>query len=110
MYVDGLKVSKWDKSIEYVSWKTPEIRGILSSRYVKVGDLVSFEGTLYTNMYGNTNEKEGGNLDNDDANVEITGVFVGPTQCELVRLFLRIPFCCRNRFLHFLYFIFDFMT
>ena len=100
MYVDGLKVSKWDKSIEYVSWKTPEIRGILSPRYVKVGDLVSFEGIFYTNMYGNTNEKEGGNLDNDDANVEITGAFVGPTQCELVRFFVRIPFCCRNRFLH----------
>ena len=93
MYVDSLKVSKWDKWLEYVSWKTPDIRGILSPRYVKVGDSVSFEGKIYTNMYGNTNEKEeGGNLDNDDANVEITGVFVGPTQCELVRSFFVFPF------------------
>ena len=92
MYVDSLKVSKWDKHVEYVDWKTPSIYGVLSPRYVKVGDSVSFEGKLYTNMYGSTNEKEGGNLDNDDANVEITGVFVGPKECELVRSFVLFLF------------------
>ena len=85
MYVDSKKVSKWTQNIEFVDWKPPEILEILSPRYVKVQDLVTFNGKLYTNMYGNTKEQNGDSLDTADAAVEIASTFVGPKECEMVR-------------------------
>ena len=84
MYVDSLKVNLGHRTIEFVWWKTPEIQAIPGSRYKEVRDFVTFEGRFYTGVYGNTKAQTDA-LDIDDALVEVTSVFIGPKECEMVR-------------------------
>ena len=40
-------------------------------------------GDFYTNSYGNSQADED-SLDNDEENIELVSVFVGPKECEMV--------------------------
>ena len=44
-------------------------------------------GEFYTDAYGNANEQSGSVLDNDNQNIGLVSVFVGPKECEMVSLF-----------------------
>ena len=51
-------------------------------------------GEFYTDAYGNANEQSGSVLDNDNQNVGLVSVFVGPKECEMVWFFLLLCTAC----------------
>ena len=59
MYVDGKKVSNshnyW---VKFEDNKTPKVKEILSSRYIKVEEKVNFYGRIFTDLYGKSGTKE----------------------------------------------------
>ena len=85
MYVDNQKISNshyfW---VKFDDWKSPMVTDILTPRYTKVGEKVSFYGRIFSDLYGNS--KNPGDEEDaliDDNTASILGVFSGEQECEL---------------------------
>ena len=53
-----------------------------------MNSVVDFGGEFYTDVYGDSQGALDSNDDVDYSN-ELVGVFVGPKECEMVRIFLK---------------------
>ena len=53
-----------------------------------MNSVVDFGGEFYTEVYGDSQGSLDSNDDVDYSN-ELVGVFVGPKECEMVRVFLK---------------------
>ena len=53
-----------------------------------MNSVVDFGGEFYTEVYGDSQGALDSNNDVDYSN-ELVGVFVGPKECEMVRIFLK---------------------
>jgi hypothetical protein len=53
-----------------------------------VNSVVDFGGEFYTEVYGDSQGSLDSNDDVDYSN-ELVGVFVGPKECEMVKIFLK---------------------
>ena len=53
-----------------------------------MNSVVDFGGEFYTEVYGDSQGSLDSNDDVDYSN-ELVGVFVGPKECEMVRIFLK---------------------
>jgi hypothetical protein len=53
-----------------------------------LNSVVDFGGEFYTDVYGDSQGALDSNVDVDYSN-ELVGVFVGPKECEMVRIFLK---------------------
>ena len=92
MYVDSKKVPN-TKTVKFDSGRTPELEHVDGNRYVKVGDMVTFGGTIFTKRFGNAGVQGDGSVANEDA-ISLLNVFMGPPpdddeglnrqQCEMV--------------------------
>ena len=87
MYVDTKKVQD-TISIQYRDDRTPTITEVKSKRWVRVEDLVEIRGKFYTGEYG---FKPDNALDNDNEQLELRGIFIGPNECQMVSLFSLNP-------------------
>ena len=53
-----------------------------------MNSVVDFGGEFYTDVYGDSQGSLDSNVEVDYSN-ELVGVFVGPKECEMVRIFLK---------------------
>ena len=83
MYVDTKKVQD-TISIQFRDDRTPTISEVKSKRWVRVGDQVHIRGKFFTGEYG---FKPDNALDNDNEQLELRGIFIGPNECQMVRFF-----------------------
>ena len=81
MYVDTKKVRD-TISIQFRDDRTPTISEVKSKRWVRVGDQVHIRGKFFTGEYG---FKPDNALDNDNEQLELRGIFIGPNECQMVR-------------------------